>query len=131
MPKSVVNVMIANGRFFGGGMQIAPDADPADGRFDVVAVGDRSRLATLALTRAVYAGTHLGRPRITTIRGTSVEARPARPGDVILIDMDGELRPSTAADIGADQVGDSDGDGLQDLWEIAEAGNLTTLSGGI
>jgi len=90
LDSPIVNVMIANGRFFGGGMHIAPAADPTDGAFDVVAVGDRSRLATLALTRAVYAGAHLGRPRITATRGTSVEARPARPGDVVLIDMDGE-----------------------------------------
>ena len=90
LDSPIVNVMIANGRFFGGGMHIAPAADPTDGAFDVVAVGDRSRLATLALTRAVYAGTHLGHRRITATRGTSVEARPARPGDVVLIDMDGE-----------------------------------------
>ena len=40
LESPVVNVTIANGRYFGGGMQIAPDADPADGLFDVVAVGD-------------------------------------------------------------------------------------------
>ena len=90
LDSPIVNVMIANGRFFGGGMRIAPTADPTDGVFDVVAVGDRSRLATLALTRAVYGGTHLGRPGITATRGTSVEARPIRPSDVILVDMDGE-----------------------------------------
>ena len=90
LESSVVNVMIANGRYFGGGMKIAPDADPADGLFDVVAVGDLSRLQTLGLTRAVYAGTHVTRPMVTTTRGVSVEARAAIGSDVVLIDMDGE-----------------------------------------
>jgi YegS/Rv2252/BmrU family lipid kinase len=90
LDSPIVNVMIANGRYFGGGMRIAPDADPTDGLFDVIAIGDLGRLRTLALTRAVYAGTHVGRARITATRGTRIEARPAAPGDVVLIDMDGE-----------------------------------------
>jgi YegS/Rv2252/BmrU family lipid kinase len=90
LESPIVNVMIANGRFFGGGMRIAPDADPADGLFDVVAIGDLGRLRTLALTRAVYAGTHVGRPRITATRGARVDACPMAPTEVVLIDMDGE-----------------------------------------
>lgn len=90
LESPVVNVAIANGRYFGGGMKIAPEADPADGRFDVVAVGDMSRLQTLGLTRAVYAGTHVTRRLVTTTRGISVEAHAAVQGDVILVDMDGE-----------------------------------------
>lgn len=90
LESPVVNVMIANGRYFGGGMMIAPEADPADGRFDIVAVGDLSRLQTLGLTGAVYAGTHIARPLVTTTRGTAVEARAAVASDVVLIDMDGE-----------------------------------------
>ena len=34
----LANVVVANGRYFGGSMLIAPDADLADGRFDVVLV---------------------------------------------------------------------------------------------
>jgi YegS/Rv2252/BmrU family lipid kinase len=90
LESPVVNVMIANGRYFGGGMRIAPAADPADGVFDIVAVGNRSRVQTLALTPAVYAGTHLGRAKITATRGLSVEAWPASPDHEVLVDMDGE-----------------------------------------
>ena len=71
-------------------MLIAPDADPADGAFDVVAIGDLTRRQTLGLTRAVYAGTHLARPKITATRGTRVEAHAVVPSDVVLIDLDGE-----------------------------------------
>jgi diacylglycerol kinase (ATP) len=90
LESPVVNVMIANGRYFGGGMKIAPEADPADGRFDVVAIGDMSRLQTLGLTRAVYAGTHVTRPMVTTTRGIAVEAQAATATDIVLIEMDGE-----------------------------------------
>jgi len=45
------------------------------------------------------------------------------------IDMDGELRPSSAPDIGADQFNDADGDLLPDAWELANFGNLTTIAG--
>lgn len=44
------------------------------------------------------------------------------------IDMDGELRPTSAPDIGVDQFLDSDADDLADQWEVAYAGNLTTLT---
>ena len=45
--QRVQQVVIANGRCFGGGMAIAPDADPADGLLDVVVVGDISRSGAL------------------------------------------------------------------------------------
>lgn len=90
LESPVVNVAVANGRFFGGGMQIAPEADPADGLFDVVALGDLTRLQTVALTQRVYAGTHLGQPQITATRGAVVEAEALAPNGEVLIDMDGE-----------------------------------------
>ena len=50
---------MANGRCFGGGMRIAPDADPADGLFDVVVVGDVSRIGALRAIPRLFRGTHL------------------------------------------------------------------------
>jgi diacylglycerol kinase (ATP) len=86
----IVNVAIANGRFFGGGMKIAPDADPSDGLFDVVALGDLSRAESLALTHKIYLGTHLGTNKVSISRGARIEAEPVRSNDRVLIDMDGE-----------------------------------------
>ncbi len=34
------DVVVANGRFFGGGLQICPEAEPDDGLFDVLTIGD-------------------------------------------------------------------------------------------
>jgi diacylglycerol kinase (ATP) len=37
-PERPMTIVVANGRFFGGGMPIAPNADPSDGYFDLVAI---------------------------------------------------------------------------------------------
>ena len=87
--ETVVNhVAVANGQYFGGGMKIAPEADPSDGCFDIVTI-TASRARILALTADIYRGTHVQRSGITVHRGRSVTARATRAGEV-LIDVDGE-----------------------------------------
>lgn len=81
------NLAVANGRWFGGGMMVAPEAKPDDGLFDVVCLGDLSFVETLGLTRHIYAGTHLGLPKIWQRRGRVVEAESR---DEVLLDVDGE-----------------------------------------
>ena len=91
LESPIANVALANGRFFGGGMQIAPQADPTDGLLDVVAVGDLTRLGTMALAQDIYSGAHLRRPDVTHTRGSVVQAEALVPGAEVLIDMDGEV----------------------------------------
>jgi diacylglycerol kinase (ATP) len=83
------NTAVAIGRYFGGGMHIAPGADPGDGQFDVIVLGDLSKRSVFAMTRDVYRGTHLNRPNVIMARGRRVDAAPLN-GDEALIDMDGE-----------------------------------------
>lgn len=86
---TINNVAVANGRYFGGGMHIAPDAVIDDGIFDVVAVGDVTALDMLRDGVKLYRGTHLGLPKIVVRRARKVEARPLDAVDVLL-DVDGE-----------------------------------------
>jgi diacylglycerol kinase family enzyme len=86
----ILNVAIANGRYFGGGMKVAPEADPNDGLFDVVAFYDLSRAQGIALASRIYRGTHVGQPGVTMARAAVVEAEPVRRNEPVLIDMDGE-----------------------------------------
>jgi diacylglycerol kinase family enzyme len=79
---------VCNGRSFGGGMLIAPDADPSDGVFEVVGLGDMGVGDVLKNFPKIYAGTHLGAPKVTSARGAVVEIESTR-GDVPL-DIDGE-----------------------------------------
>ncbi len=82
---------IANGRIFGKGMKIAPEARLDDGLFDVVLIKGMKILEFLRNVRRVYAGTHLSHPKIEFLRGTRVEVSPAKEqkGEV-LIEVDGE-----------------------------------------
>ena len=57
----IFNVAIANGRFFGGGMMIAPHADPSDGRFECVAIGDLTRAEVIGLSPKITRGRTSGR----------------------------------------------------------------------
>jgi diacylglycerol kinase (ATP) len=86
----IFNVAIANGRYFGGGMKIAPEADPSDGLFDVIALHDLTPAQSIALSPRIYQGTHVGQPGVHVARGALVEAESLVPRAEVLIDMDGE-----------------------------------------
>ncbi|HVJ15892.1 MAG TPA: diacylglycerol kinase family protein [Polyangiaceae bacterium] len=86
----ILNVALANGKYFGGGMKVAPEADPSDGLLDVVAMVDLTRAQGIALAQHIYRGSHVGRPGVSLERGAVVEAEPLVPGAEVLIDLDGE-----------------------------------------
>jgi diacylglycerol kinase (ATP) len=85
----MVVTAIANGRYFGGGMQIAPNANPRDGLFDVVVLGDMNFAEALRIGPALYTGKHLGAAHVRETRGTTVEALPLG-SSVVYVDTDGE-----------------------------------------
>ena len=64
----VMFISLANTRWFGGGMYIAPHADSSDGLLDVVIVGRVSRPSLLAVFPRVYFGRHLSHPAVSTLR---------------------------------------------------------------
>lgn len=84
------NVAVANGRYFGGGMKIAPQAELDDGRFDVVVLGPMTLWDLLVKGNRVYKGTHVELPEVRVERARRVEAVPAQPEEAILLDVDGE-----------------------------------------
>lgn len=85
------DVIVANCRYLAGGMKITPDADPEDGLFDVLLIGDISKL-DLALTMPrIYRGTHLPHPKAELLRGASVTVEAAEP---LPVELDGE-QPGT------------------------------------
>ena len=88
----MTNVIVANGRYQGGGMLIAPDARPDDGLFDVLLIKDATRLEVLREIPRIYKGTFLPHPKAEVLRGrvVEVEARDALP-----VQLDGE-QPGTA-----------------------------------
>lgn len=83
-------VAVANGRYFGGGMRVAPEAELDDGRFDVVTIGDLTTFEYLTSGLRIYKGTHLTLPKVSSRRAARVDARPVDPDDEVLLDVDGE-----------------------------------------
>lgn len=87
---TINTVAVANGRYFGGGMFIAPNAELDDGLFEVVAMGDLGLTDFLLRGQRVYAGTHLTMPKVSHRRAKTVLAEPASPGQLVELDVDGE-----------------------------------------
>ena len=79
----------ANGRFFGGGMQVAPGARADDGLLDVVVVPDMGKLRLVAELPRLYRGTHLSIAGVRALRGSVLEARPLGD-DPPWVEIDGE-----------------------------------------
>ena len=91
----VTSVVVANGRFFGGGMHIAPDATLDDGVFDVVIVEERGRLRSLTGLPALYRGRHLSQPGVSVHRAAMVRIECLE--GPLLFDVEGEQIGSTPA----------------------------------
>ncbi len=66
--RRVTLVAFGNTHRFGGGMCIAPEAEPDDGFLDVVVVGAMPRRRLLRVFPKVYRGAHLGLPEVETFR---------------------------------------------------------------
>lgn len=87
---SINTVAIANGKYFGGGMKVAPAAEIDDGTFEVVSIGDLGMGEVLSMSRKIYKGDHLSMSKVSVRRAKVVEAEPIEPGAVIELDVDGE-----------------------------------------
>ena len=82
-------VAVANGRYFGGGMMVAPHALLDDGVFDIIVVGDIGAMTFLRDAPRLYRGRHLDRSYIRSFQGRVIEVTPL--GDVpVLSECDGE-----------------------------------------
>ena len=91
-------VLLANTSSTGGGMKIAPDADAEDGRFEVLTVGEMSKISMLLKLSKVYSGSHIGEPGIEYLKGEHLEARPPEGGASYPLNLDGESFGQLPAD---------------------------------
>ena len=73
----VTLVAVANTPWYGGGLRIAPGADPSDGLLDVVVVGPVSRRELVRTRPQLAAGTHVDHPAVTVLRGREVSLHGA------------------------------------------------------
>jgi diacylglycerol kinase (ATP) len=85
------DVVVANGRTFGGGMIICPEAEPDDGVFDVLTIGDLTKRDLLLTLPKTYRGRHLPHPKAEILRGALVTVDADEP---LPVELDGE-QPGT------------------------------------
>ncbi len=86
-PSRPIAVVVANGRYFGGGMPIAPRSDPCDGYFDLIAIGEMSPLMVPLAAPLLYAKQLDRLPSVRTDRVRSVQLTSDDP---VGLDIDGE-----------------------------------------
>jgi diacylglycerol kinase (ATP) len=66
-------VAVGNTAWYGGGLRICPDADPADGLLDVTIVGATSRLELIRTKPRLADGSHVLHPSVEVVRAARVE----------------------------------------------------------
>ncbi len=90
------NVVVANCRFYGGGMQISPKSEPDDCALDILVMTGPKSDAFTTLPK-VYRGTHLPHRNIAELRAGRVQV-DADP--LFLVEADGETLGTTPATFG-------------------------------
>ena len=88
------DVIVANGQYHGGAMWLAPEAQPDDGLFDVVLIGDITKRDFVTTAPKIYRGTYLSHPKVELLhtRAVAVGAPERLP-----IELDGEQVGTTPA----------------------------------
>ncbi len=85
--RLVRNVAVANGRFQGGGMMMAPEAKTDDGLLDLIIMDGVGRLKLIVKSSLFYSGKHLEESWIESRRVKKIQAHSE---EEVLIDIDGE-----------------------------------------
>ena len=65
-------IAIGNGRSYGGGMRVCPDADLNDGLFDIMILHPVSKMEFIKVFPTVYKGTHVEHPQVEVIRARAI-----------------------------------------------------------
>jgi YegS/Rv2252/BmrU family lipid kinase len=90
------NVVVANGRFYGGGMHISPKSDPCDQALDILVMTGPKSDSFTTLPK-VYQGAHLPHRNIAELRAGQLRVEADAPFPV---EADGELLGTTPASFG-------------------------------
>lgn len=85
-------VAACNGTHFGGGMNVAPKADPADGLLDICIISDVTRLTVISVLSKFIKGRHLSLPMVKYFKTTQISVETERP---LPLQLDGEVIGNT------------------------------------
>ncbi|CAN5649920.1 diacylglycerol kinase family lipid kinase [soil metagenome] len=88
---NTINFCVANARYFGGGMKIAPEAKINDGFLDVINIGDIKTAKILLNAYKLYNGSHLSLEEVKSTLAKRIEVASLKENQTIFIETDGEL----------------------------------------
>jgi diacylglycerol kinase (ATP) len=80
-------VTVSNQPYYGGGMKIAPNAEPDDGLFDITVVHQLSRMKLLLVFISVFWGKHIHFKEVKTFKGSVISIDSPTP---LFVHADGE-----------------------------------------
>ncbi len=87
-------ILAGNGRYYGGGFNPVPEADPTDGLLDVLIIKAVDLITVMKVIGAYKAGRHRQYPQyITHLKAKSMSVRH-RDGKDMQVNLDGEIIPS-------------------------------------
>lgn len=92
MKKNIMLIAVANGRCYGGGMKIAPEARIDDGYFDICIVNKISKGKLLRLFPTIFSGKHLLVDEVELLRGKSIKIESR---EKLILNMDGDIGGET------------------------------------
>ena len=81
-------LVVSNSKFTGGKMKIAPAADPADGRADLVLFNHVNRREIVSIFSAVFSGRHARHPKVDMLQAETISVQSDQP---LRLMADGEL----------------------------------------
>ncbi|MEO8434476.1 MAG: diacylglycerol kinase family protein [Pyrinomonadaceae bacterium] len=87
----IAELCVANARYYGGAMKIAPNAKLDDGLFDIVTIGDLGAFKILTSAPRLYLGAHLRMDQVAHALGKRIVARAGETEAEIAIELDGEI----------------------------------------
>ncbi|MCK5688243.1 diacylglycerol kinase family lipid kinase [Myxococcota bacterium] len=90
-PQFLDTLVAANGRYFGGGMHVAPNALINDGLFDIVTVKGIGTLKFLRYSPLLYAGKHARLKEVDIFRASDLLINKTSPADHVYVECDGEV----------------------------------------
>ena len=85
---------VSNGRFFGGGFPIAPEASTDDGKLHACAIGDAAPLTRLRLFNLAERGRHVTTPQVEVLDDEAFTLTFPHPPR---FEMDGDVRQASTA----------------------------------
>jgi YegS/Rv2252/BmrU family lipid kinase len=87
---------VSNGRYFGGGFPIAPDANVSDGRLHACRIGDGGPFTRLRLFNLAERGRHVGSARVEILDGRNLRLRFDSPPR---FELDGDVRRASDREV--------------------------------